>query len=360
MDTNCSQPQNCSCHITAGNDHKSHKEFHAELVKNAPYLALAFYHLSDIADAKKEVAEQKEFLSQLDARARIYISSQGINGQMSMSQKDAHVYMDWLAKRPAFEGVEFKLQPLHEHIFPRLTVKYKKELVALGIDVSIKSEDRGNYMTPEEWRKELDSASDKVIIDVRNDYEWKLGHFDGAELWECKTFKDFIASVDGLKKRIDTSKTKILMYCTGGIRCEIYSALLKKEGVDNIFQLHGGVIRYGEEESSKHWLGKLFVFDDRLAVDVSEDEPAPVIGTCHHCGKSSETYYNCANMDCNELFMCCPDCLEKFKGCCQESCEHAERVRPYQFSHKPFRKWYHYAKTKEELSTLGSCARKGE
>jgi UPF0176 protein len=144
------------------------------------------------------------------------------------------------------------------------------------------------------------------------------------------------------------------MYCTGGIRCELFSPLLKKEGFEQLFQLHGGIIRYGEEEKSKHWLGKLFVFDDRLSIPISTEDAEP-IGKCHHCATTIEQYYNCANMDCNELFLCCEECLKAHKGCCSSDCAQAKRVRPFQMSHKPFRKWYHYAKTKEEFHGVSAC-----
>lgn len=136
------------------------------------------------------------------------------------------------------------------------------------------------------------------------------------------------------------------MYCTGGIRCELYSAILKEKGFENVYQLNGGVIGYGLEQGNKHWLGKLFVFDDRLAVPISQEGESPVIGKCHHCGKDNENYYNCANMDCNHLFLCCPECLKEFTGCCCSQCQQATRVRPYheQNAHKPFRRWYHYEK----------------
>ena len=317
------QSSNAQCSITAFQKQQTGKQ--------NGYTVLAYYHLTALDDPQNEVCEHKKFLQTLDVKARIYLSNQGINGQMSIAQDQAKTYMDWLSSKPAFCGVEFKLQPCSEHVFPRLTIKVRKELVALGQEVSM--DERGEYLSPKEWRCALESEDDKIVLDVRNDYEWKVGHFEGAELFSCQTFKDFTHSVVELKKKIDAKKTKVLMYCTGGIRCELFSALLKQEGIDQVYQLHGGVIRYGEEEKTKHWLGKLFVFDDRLAVNVSADESAQVIGKCHHCQTATESYYNCANMDCNELFLCCPDC--------------AARVRPYEFAHKPFRRWYHYAKTKK-------------
>lgn len=317
------------------------------------YVVLAYYHLVDLASPEEEVLAHKKFLANRDVKARVYISTQGINGQMSAAKDDATAYMEWLSQRSPYQGVEFKLQPHAEHVFPRLTIKVRKELVALGAPVPMNL--RGEYMEPSEWREAIESDEEKIIIDVRNNYEWMLGHFQGAELLPCETFKEFKESAVELKKRIDPKKTKVLMYCTGGIRCELFSSLLKQEGIENIYQLHGGVIRYGEQEGSKHWLGKLFVFDDRLAVPLS-DEETPKIGVCHHCGVANESYYNCASLDCNELFLCCAACLEKFRGCCKEACSQAKRVRPYQFSHKPFRRWYNYANTKEELQPFANAS----
>ncbi len=143
------------------------------------------------------------------------------------------------------------------------------------------------------------------------------------------------------------------MYCTGGIRCELYSSILKERGFDNVFQLQGGIINYGLEQGSKHWNGKVFVFDDRLAVPIS-DEPTKIIGTCHHCNTPNESYLNCANIDCNNLFLCCPECLQKLQGCCSENCKHAERVRPFhqESAHKPFRKWYEYSDVSKKTNKV--------
>lgn len=314
--------------------------------KIAEYLVISFYHLFHLDNPQKEVEIQKEFLERRDIKARTYVSHQGINGQMSALKADGDAYMQWLSSRDEFKGIEFKVQPYYEHVFPRLTIKVRKELAALGVDVSI--DDRGTYMSPAEWKEALESPEDKIVLDIRNNYEWELGHFEGSEPLNCDTFKEFTESVANIRQRI-SEKTKVMMYCTGGIRCEIFSALLKKEGIQNVYQLHGGIIRYGEEEKSEHWLGKLFVFDDRLAVDIS-DEKAPPVGTCYHCKETAEAYFNCANMDCNELFLCCPSCLEKFVGCCKEECTTAKRVRPYSYAHKPFRRWYNYSDCKEKIS----------
>jgi UPF0176 protein len=177
-------------------------------------------------------------------------------------------------------------------------------------------------------------------LDVRNEYEWKVGRFEGAELPPCDTFREFAAYADALKEKSNPKDTPVMMYCTGGIRCELYSAVLKERGFEHVYQLDGGVIGYGLEEGNSHWQGKLFVFDDRLTVPINEEGETPVIGTCHHCKAPNETYYNCANTDCNNLFLCCKSCAIEHSGCCCTECKEAPRRRPFQAetAHKPFRK----------------------
>lgn len=313
-----------------------------------PYICLAYYFFTPIGDPHAEVAIHKEFFKDKDVRSRIYISEQGINGQMSASQEAAKQYIDWMHSRECFADIHFKLQPHHEHAFPRCTVKHRKELVAVGMDVNL--DKRGEHVSPERWKSMLESDDHHVLIDVRNDYEWKVGRFEGAELPPCDDFRAFPEYAKELQTRVDPKKTPVMMYCTGGIRCEIFSSILLESGFENVYQLDGGIINYGEKVGSAHWLGKLFVFDDRLTVPVAE-EPTPVIGECLYCKAESEAYYNCANMDCNKLYLCCKSCLEKSLGCCCETCTQAPRRRPYahQEAHKPFRKWYHYAKSKDDI-----------
>lgn len=305
------------------------------------HYVLAYYHISPQENPNEEVLKHKAFFEQRDITCRIYISETGINGQMSAPRQDALDYMNWMHSRPEFADLVFKIQTHHENVFPRKTIKYRRHLVAYDDPVDFSK--RGKHISPDEWKQMLEKEQDKVLLDIRNNYEWRLGRFEGAEQPPCETFRDFSNYAEELKKRINPEKTPVMMYCTGGIRCELFSSILKEKGFEKVYQLEGGIINYGLKQGSDHWLGKLFVFDDRLAVSLSDKQSTEVIGTCHHCGVSNDVYYNCANMDCNELFLCCPECLKQFAGCCQESCKSAERVRPYHHcTHKPFRKWYHY------------------
>lgn len=305
------------------------------------YYVLAYYHFTHIEDPEEEIRLHKAFFEGKDITSRIYINETGINGQMSGFINDAEAYMEWMKGRALFADMPFKIHHWHEQVFPRQSVKYRKQLVAYDAPTDVS--EGGEHISPSTWRDMMEAKDDKVIVDVRNDYEWKLGHFEGADLPQCNTFREFDQYADELSQRVDPEKTPVMMYCTGGIRCELYSAALKKRGFEKVYQLDGGIINYGLQEGSKHWLGKLFVFDDRLSIPIS-DEEAPIIAKCHQCNKPSESYYNCANMDCNELFLCCSDCLKAFEGCCSHKCSKAGRVRPYhqQNPHKPFRKRHCY------------------
>lgn len=297
------------------------------------YCVLAFYHYVSLDEPEKLVQAHRDFLERLDVKARIYISEEGINGQMSASKEAADLYIDWLHANPLFKAVDFKLDFCQEHVFPRLSIK-KRPL--LGISVNICPSKRGRYMSPKEWRKALDNRTkDTVLIDVRNNYESKIGHFEGAICPPLESFRDFKRYAEDLQGRVDVGKAQIMMYCTGGIRCELYSSLLLSLGFLDVSQLRGGIIKYGHEEGSVHWRGKLFVFDDRLVVPIHPNAKEDIITECAFCGKPYDFYRNCANMDCNSFLLSCEACTESNKGCCSEQCLREGRVRDFQKGRHP-------------------------
>lgn len=304
----------------------------------APYWIIAFYYIGRIETPQEEVIRQYDFFKERDMMSRIYISKEGINGQMSARQDHAREYIAWMKADPRFGAIDFKIHGGQEHVFPKKTIKVRQQLVAIDCEVDLTK--RGQPLSPAEWKRMMEERDEKtLLIDVRNEYEWAIGHFEGADLPPFETFREFPAAVETLKMERDPKKTKVMMYCTGGIRCEFYSALLKKEGFEQVYQLDGGVIGYGLQEGSAHWKGKLFVFDDRLSVGIAKDETPTPISHCKHCNISNDVYYNCANMDCNDLFLCCPDCLHAYRGCCSTECRAEKRVRPYHIDSKPFRKY---------------------
>jgi len=300
------------------------------------YYVVAYYYLTDIENVQKEIIDQRLFFEDKDILGRIYISEKGVNGQVSCHKDYYEVLIKYLSEK--YPKIIFKIDPSSEHAFCKMTIKYRQQLVALDVDVDL--EERGEHVSPEKWQQMLENKDDNtVLIDVRNDYEWKVGHFEGAELPKCTTFREFPEYTKKLKKKLDPKKAKLMIYCTGGIRCEFYAPLLKSEGFDNIYQLEGGIINYGHQVGSKYWKGKVFVFDDRLTVPISEDWDKD-ISSCSFCKRISSTYYNCANMDCNELFLACNDCAASNIGCCSKSCQDHGRVRTFDrsISPKPFRK----------------------
>lgn len=314
------------------------------------YKVIAYYIIGRVTDSDYTIRKYRDFLKTLDSAGRIYISEQGVNAQFSLHQKDLQAFYDWAKTDPIHDGVDVKIHDWHEHPFAKLIVKYREQIVAM--DVTVDPQDRAKHIEPSQWREFLEERDENtIVIDVRNNYESKVGYFEGAIKPDLKTFREFPAFVKELRERYDPKKTRVMMYCTGGIRCEFYSPLLKREGFENVFQLKGGVIQYGLDEGAKHWRGKLFVFDDRMVVPISSDNDE-TIGACLFCNEKSDTFYNCANMDCNELFVACPSCVENLKGCCCRECLDKGRVRPYIQGErpKPFRKLPHEEKCKLQMA----------
>jgi UPF0176 protein len=302
-------------------------------------IVLAYYVIEDIADPHKVIKEHKKFLETVDSKGRIYIGYEGVNAQLSIAKKDLDKYLSYLKMDPLYDSADFKGHEDSEHRFAKLTVKFREQIVALKEKVNFKN--RGEHISPKEWNKQLNKRDENtIIIDVRNNYESEIGYFEGALKPDVTTFKEFINFADNLSKMEGKENKTILMYCTGGIRCEFYSPVLKERGFENVKQLKGGVIGYGLDQGKKHWRGKLFVFDDRLAVPISPDN-TEIISKCKHCGDLTDLFYNCANMDCNKLFLCCKKCAEQFKGCCNDSCMCAHRLRTMDLKGQrptPFRK----------------------
>lgn len=300
---------------------------------NNLYRVLAFYLFTSVENPHDKVKDLAKFFQGVDAKARIYISQDGINGQMSIHKDDLDVFLEWMNHIPCFSKIDFKIHDYHSHAFAKCTVKYKEQLVALDRDVDLNL--MGKHVSPSEWGRMIEEKdASTIMIDVRNNYESKVGHFKGAIKPDLDSFREFPSYVEQLKKEVDPAKTKVMMYCTGGIRCELYSSLMKEEGFEEVYQLEGGVIKYGLEEGNKHWNGNLFVFDDRLVVPISE-EKNEIISTCHFCNEKTDVYYNCANMDCNDLFVSCKSCIEIADGCCSSQCQQSARKRSFDSSKVP-------------------------
>jgi UPF0176 protein len=291
---------------------------------------------------------------ELGLLGRVFVAGEGINGTLAGAPGNIEAYKNYLRAIPGFETTDFKEDLCEDIPFERLSVRIRPEIVALkpAKPVAIQKIDGQGYLEPHQWRQALESSDDFVLMDVRNNYESRIGRFKGAITPDVENFFDFPQWLEAA--RLDKDK-KVLMYCTGGIRCEKFSAYMKENGFKNVFQLHGGIINYAQKEGGKHFEGKCFVFDDRMAVPVNPADSGP-ISRCAISGVPCDTYINCANMECNKLFLCSREAALGMEGCCSEECRKTPRRRPLNIEnlYKPFRRWYKYFEQKP-LTTTEHC-----
>lgn len=303
------------------------------------YEVILYYKFREIADPETFCAEHKSFCRELGVRGRIYIGEEGINATLGGTPEQIRKYKEYLTSMEGFGDIDFKTDFCDFIPFAKLICKTRDEIVSLD-GKNIDTGNGGSYLEPREWKKMMESDKDYVLIDVRNDYETKIGHFEGAVTPDVENFYDF---PDWLEQFDAPKEKKVLMYCTGGIRCEKFSVLMKEKGWKDVNQLHGGILRYAQEEGGEHFRGKCFVFDDRLVVPVNKDSLEP-IARCEITGKPADSYINCANMECNKLFVCSEEGARLMEGCCSEECRQSEYKRPFdpENAFRPFRKWYNY------------------
>ena len=293
------------------------------------YYAVSFYKLFHIDSPNEEYLRWKLLGKELDLKGRIYISEQGINAQMSILSNDYEKLLKNIDK-----GININVQEQKEHVFEKLKIKIRKQLVALDKEVNL--ENSAEKIEPEEWAKMMKDGSKHIVIDVRNNYETEIGYFENSIKPDLSQFRDFRGYVDKIKNHKNDS---IMMFCTGGIRCEFFSALLKENGFKKVVQLKGGILNYAKKLGSLFWKGNIFVFDDRISIPVGTDRE--YVSNCKYCNIETATYHNCANMECNKLFISCICCAKKHQGLCSTKCK-SGRVRKIELSDrqpKPFRKY---------------------
>jgi UPF0176 protein len=291
------------------------------------YQTLLYYCYSRIEDAEQFASNHLQFCKSLNLVGRIIVADEGLNGTVSGTAESCKIYMDTLHADPRFSKIDFKIDDVEEPSFIKMHCRYKAEIVHSGLrDPGIINPEKktGIHLEPAEFVKMKDDQ-DVVIVDVRSNYEHSIGRFKNAVTFDIENFRDFPAMINELAQYKDK---KIVTYCTGGIKCEKASALLLHEGFENVYQLHGGIIKYGKEAGGEDFEGKCYVFDNRVAVDVNTVNPV-VISTCRNCGAQTTKMINCANPECNEHFTQCDACGEKLDGACSEICQAHPRKREY-------------------------------
>ncbi len=297
----------------------SQKELKQRLLEeNFPRTTLSFYRYFPIADTEAFRNELYLHLSELQVFGRIYLAHEGINAQISVPDSRMAAFQAYIESVEHLQNLRLNRAFTDGKSFWVLKIKVRQKIVADGIrDPEFSMEKRGRYVDAETFNA-LTADPETLVVDMRNHYEYEVGHFEGAIEIPSDTFREQLPQAAELLK--DKKEKPVIMYCTGGIRCEKASAYLLHRGFKNVFHLEGGIIHYANTVKKKgldnKFRGKNFVFDERLGEAISGE----IISHCHQCGKPADTHTNCKNSACHLLFIQCNECAVKYDGCCSQSC----------------------------------------
>jgi len=323
------------------------------------YSVVSFYKFAKIEDPSSLVIKLTEKLRDLLVNGRIYVNGAGINAQMCLPSEHVSDALN-LFRGHYIDQINYNIHKTNFQVFNKLRIRHGKLLE--GMDDEFNPSESGTPLSPDSWNKILDENAEKTtILDVRNKYEWEVGHFKGSVNSNLRKFSQFPEYATKIARDLNKDDP-VLMYCTGGIRCELFSAMLKHKGFTQIYQLEGGVLKYGSQPHKEHWRGRLFVFDDRLVVPVDGGSPRfademcdDVISKCCYCGQPTESCYNCANRQCNNIFMACDSCARRHTACCSVACAASAdnsfqpRNRKQVSLHKTIGRGAHYRKILTKL-----------
>jgi UPF0176 protein len=303
----------------------------AELIDKAgkDRLTISFYQYHKIEDPLDFRNQLFIAWEKLDVLGRTYVANEGINAQISVPAEKFNAFKEQLDSISFLKDIRLNVAvEQYNKSFLKLKIKVRNKIVADGLsDDTFDVTDKGIHLSAEEFNKML-ADPNTVCVDMRNHYESEIGHFDGAVTPDVDTFRDSLDIIENDLKDHKEDKN-LLMYCTGGIRCEKASAYYKHKGFKNVFQLEGGIIEYTRQVKAEglenKFIGKNFVFDHRRAEKISDD----VIANCHQCGEACDTHINCANAGCHLLFIQCESCASKMDNCCSDECKEVIQL-PYE------------------------------
>jgi UPF0176 protein len=290
------------------------------LSNNEPRTTISFYKYHHILDPQKFRDAMFINFTKLEVLGRIYVALEGINAQISVPTRNYELLRQAIYSIDFLNGIRLNIAvDDNGKSFFKLAIKVKNKIVADGIqDKTFDVTKIGTHLKAEEYNDLLNSK-DVVVVDMRNHYESEVGHFEYAILPDVDTFREQLPFVANMLA--DKKDQPIVMYCTGGIRCEKASAYMLHKGFKEVYQLEGGIIEYARQVKAKglenKFHGKNFVFDERLSESISNE----VIAKCHQCGEPFDVHTNCANVACNLLFIQCPSCKEKYNNCCSDECK---------------------------------------
>lgn len=272
------------------------------------YEILLYYKYVEILDAEEFTAQHKQLCQELGLKGRIIIAKEGINGTVEGAVENTQKYIDALTSDPRFADIKFKRSEGTGNAFPKLSVKCRDEIVSLhlGEEDFSPTQVTGKYLSAEELHDWIHSGKEIYIVDMRNDYEHQVGHFEGSILPPMGNFRELPEVLPQLEHLKDKT---VVTVCTGGVRCEKASGYLVKNDFNDVYQLKDGIVTYMEKYPNEDFVGQLYVFDGRVTMGFNLDDPKrKVIGKCAKCGAASEEYVNCANLNCHKHFIVCQDC----------------------------------------------------
>lgn len=285
------------------------------------YKVLLYYKYVEIKNPEEVMYAQRAICEKLKLKGRIIIAHEGINGTVEGKEKDTQKYIAFMRKSEHFSDIVFKVSNSNSDAFPRLSVKVRDEVVTAGMPELNPNKTTGKYITVEELHNWFETGREFYMVDMRNDYEYISGAFEGSILSGFTNFRDLPSILPKLAHLKDKT---IVTCCTGGIRCEKASGFLVENGFSDVYQIKDGIQAYMEKYPNKHFKGKLYVFDGRITIGFNADSPAhEIIGKCDLCGVPCDSYVNCENNFCHRHFIACVDCRDKETGLCfcNESCK---------------------------------------
>ena len=298
-------------------------EERAELIDQAgkQRLTLSFYAYAKIKNPQQFRDDLFIAWNALDALGRIYVANEGINAQMNVPAENFEAFRDTLEAYDFMKGIRLNVAvEQDDHSFLKLTIKVRHKIVADGLnDETFDVTNIGIHLKAKEFNQILDDPN-TIVVDFRNHYESEIGHFKGAITPDVETFRESLPIINEQLQNHKEDKN-LVMYCTGGIRCEKASAYFKHQGFKNVYQLEGGIIQYAkqikEEGLESKFIGKNFVFDHRLGERITDD----IVSQCHQCGKPCDNHTNCENECCHLLFIQCDECKSAMENCCSTECQ---------------------------------------
>jgi UPF0176 protein len=298
----------------------NNKELKDRLARSAESrITLSFYRYAHIVRPEFFRDHLYWRLSLEGVLGRIYVAREGVNGQISVPESRHEAFREAMDEIDFLKGIRlnYAIEDNGKSFF-KLTIKVRPKIVADGLnDANFDVTRRGTHLSAREFNA-LTSDPQTIVVDMRNHYESEVGHFQGAILPDAATFREALPEVRDMLA--DKKDRPVVMYCTGGIRCEKASAWMRHQGFENVYQLDGGIIEYARQVQTQglenRFIGKNFVFDERLGERISRE----VIAHCHQCGSPCDTHVNCANDACHLLFIQCPSCAAAYRQCCSEHC----------------------------------------